>query len=94
MEPMKPMSPPEKWWPGALGDSPNSSGGQNDVRYAYFGQTHRLAVDSGDGKATVYDTGDHEIHGVQQAQGGDRSGWVFTSQKGEVKLSELKKIDG
>lgn len=95
MEPMKPMEPmkaPEKWWPDSLGDSPNSSGGQNEMRYAYFGDKHRLAVDAGDGKVTVYDTGDHQIHGVQQAQGGSRQDWVFTSDKGEVKLAELKKV--
>lgn len=90
MTPMKPLTV-DKWWPDSLGDSPDSSGGQNGVRYAYFGSTHRLAVDAGNGQVTVYDTGDHEIHGVQQAQGGDRSGWVFTSQKGEVKLADLSR---
>lgn len=83
----------DQWWPAALGDSPSSSGGQNDARYAYFSATHRLAVDAGSGKVTVYDTGDHEIHGVQQAQGGDRSQWVFTSQRGEVELDQLQQVD-
>ena len=96
MEPMKPMEPmkaPERWWPESLGDSPNSAGGQNEMRYAYFGGKHRLAVDTGGGKISVYDTGDHHISGVQQAQSGGGKNVVFTSQNGEVKLDELKKVD-
>ena len=40
--PLKPGSGGNNWWPGDLG-SPSSSGGQNNVRYAYFPQTRRLA---------------------------------------------------
>jgi hypothetical protein len=90
MAPMKPMSPPKQWWPAALGDSPNSSGGQNEARYAFFGDKKRLAVDLGDGKIKVYDTGDHIISGVQQQQGGGKRDLVFTSQHGVVALDELK----
>ncbi len=90
MAPMKPMSPPKRWWPENLGDSPNSSGGQNEARYAFFGDKKRLAVDLGDGKIKVYDTGDHSISGVQQQQGGGKRGVVFTSQHGAVALDKLK----
>ena len=31
------------WWPADLG-RPTSTGAQNDVRYAYFAQTRRLAI--------------------------------------------------
>ena len=42
-----------QWWPAELG-FPNGSGGQNQVRYAYFNTARRLAVElSGD--VTVYD---------------------------------------
>ena len=94
MEPMKPMSSSQdRWWPKSLGDSPNSAGGQNEVRYAYFGDKHRLAVDTGDGKIGVYDTGGKTISGVQQAQSGDKRKVVFSGAQGEVDLDQLKKVD-
>ena len=43
-----------------------------------------------DGEVTLYDSGDHEIHGVSQSQGGEES-LTFSSQKGSVGLKELKK---
>ena len=93
MEPMQPMSTgQDRWWPASLGDSPNSSGGQNEVRYAYFGDKHRLAVDTGDGKVGVYDTGGQSISGVQQAQSGDGKKVVFTGSQGEIDLARLKKV--
>lgn len=69
LKPMKPMEPPVRWWPKDLGDNPDSAGGQNEARYAFFADKRRLALDSGDGKIEVYDTGDHLISGVQQHQG-------------------------
>ena len=90
---MKPMKKVEPWWPQSLGDSPNSAGGQNEARYAYFADSHRLAVDTGDGKVSVYDAGGHEIHGVRQQQSSDSGKkLVFTSQKGEVDLNALKPV--
>ena len=86
MEPMKPMDFGPKWWPEDLGE-PNTSGGQNDVKYAFFGDKHRLVVQK-DGKTTVYDSGDHRVSGVQQQQGGSSS-LAFTSQHGTVDLSAL-----
>lgn len=79
------------WWPAELGQ-PNSSGGQNDIRYAYFGHANRLAVDIA-GTVTVYDTGDHMISGVSQQQG---NGWTvtFTSQYGTVPVSSLRVVGG
>jgi len=79
------------WWPADLGQ-PNSSGGQNDIRYAYFGHANRLAVDNG-GTVTVYDTGDHVISGVSQQQG---NGWTltFSSQYGTVPVSSLRVVSG
>ncbi len=92
MKPMEPMKAPERWWPENLGDQPNSAGGQNETRYAFFGDQKRLAVDTGDGQAQIYDTGDHRISGVQQQQGGDGKKVTFTSQHGEVDLAELKRV--
>jgi hypothetical protein len=90
MKPMEPMKAPERWWPQELGENPNSAGGQNETRYAFFGDKQRLAVDTGDGKAQVYDTGDHRISGVQRHQSGGGRKVTFTSQHGEVDLATLK----
>jgi hypothetical protein len=45
MKPMAPMKAPERWWPEKLGEHPDSAGGQNEMRYAFFGDHKRLAVD-------------------------------------------------
>jgi hypothetical protein len=92
MSPMKPMSPPERWWPAELGENPNSAGGQNDTRYAFFADTRRLAVDLGQGDVHVYDTADHRISGVQQHQDSSGRKVTFTSQHGEVALDKLKRV--
>jgi hypothetical protein len=91
MKPMEPMKPVRPWWPEDLGQ-PETSGGQNDLRYAYFAASHRLAV-SRDEKVTLYDTGSYEVSGVQQQQGGDNSDLTFSSQKGPVPLSELQTVN-
>ena len=82
-----------QWWPAELG-SPNGSGGQNQIRYAYFSVARRLAVDL-NGHVTVYDTLDHQIGGVSQQQGGGSS-LTFTSQYGTVSVSSLPvvSVDG
>ncbi len=74
------------WWPSEL-HAPNSTGSQNDMRYAYFGDARRLAVDRG-GKVTVYDTLDHQIGGVSQQQSGSAS-LTFSSQHGPIDLATL-----
>jgi hypothetical protein len=84
------MKAPERWWPEELGENPNSTGGQNETRYAFFGEGKRLAVDTGDGNVRVYDTGDHRISGVQQHQSSNGRKVTFTSQRGEVDLATLK----
>jgi hypothetical protein len=75
-----------QWWPAELG-SPNGAGAQNQVRYAYFNQNHRLAVEL-HGHVTVYDTLDHRISGVSQQQGRGGS-LILTSQHGTVSVSTL-----
>lgn len=77
------------WWPEQLGNAA-SVGSQNDLRYAYFPASRRLAIDVG-GRVTIYDTGDHQIGGFSQQQGGDRS-LTFTSQYGLVRVSDLNVV--
>ena len=78
--------PRANWWPAELG-SPNSSGSQNNVRYALFSGMRRLAVETG-GDVWVYDTLDHQIGGFSQQQGMGSS-ITFSSQFGTVVLSSL-----
>jgi hypothetical protein len=77
------------WWPSDL-RFPNSTGSQNGVRYAYFGQARRLVIDVG-GTITVYDTLDHQIGGFSQQQsvGGTLS---FNSQYGLIDVASLPVI--
>ena len=81
------------WWGPEL-RWPDSSGAQNGVRYAYFSQAHRLAIEV-NGQVTIYDTQDHQIGGVsqQQGQGGSLS---FSSQYGQIDVNRLPvlSIDG
>lgn len=81
------------WWPAELG-VPAATGAQNNIRYAFFPATQRLAVEI-NGHVTVYDTQDHQISGVAQQQSTDAS-LTFTSQYGLVRVANLPvvSIDG
>lgn len=79
------------WWPRELGD-PSSVGSQNDMRYAVFPLKHLLVIDD-HGRTMTYDTGDHRISGVSQAQSTD-STLTFVSQHGVVRVSDLARADG
>lgn len=74
------------WWPQELGQ-PGSTGAQNDLKYAYFPATCRLAILL-NGQVTIYDTGEHQIGGFGQQQSGDQS-LTFTSQFGLVRVADL-----
>ena len=73
-------------WPSELG-APASVGAQNDLRYAYFPEPRRLAIQQG-GRLRVYDSGEHRISGFSQQQSGDQS-LTFTSQFGVVRVADL-----
>jgi hypothetical protein len=81
------------WWPADLGQ-PTSTGAQNNVRYAYFGQTRRLAIEV-NGRITIYDTLDHQISGFSQQQSTGAS-LTFSSQHGLEDVASLPvlSIDG
>lgn len=81
------------WWPADL-RWPNSTGAQNGVRYAYFAQARRLAIEV-NGKVTVYDTLDHQIGGFSQQQSVGGS-LTFSSQYGLVDVASLPvvSVDG
>ncbi|MGG7566918.1 SHOCT domain-containing protein [Rhodovulum sp. DZ06] len=85
------------WWPDGLG-VPGAVGGQNAMRYAYFPQARRVAVDFGDGSpVAVLDALDHSIGGWSQQQSGwgdPYQGVSFSSQYGQFALSSLPRVDG
>ncbi len=80
------------WWPAELGN-PSSTGSQNSLRYAYFPEIRRLAIDLG-GSIEVYDTTGFNIQGFGQQQGGDAASITFTSQRGTVRLHSLPRVYG
>ncbi len=75
-----------QWWPAELG-SPASTGAQNDLRYAFFPDARRLAIQQ-DGLVRVYDTGEHRLSGFSQQQGGGQS-LTFMGQFGLVRVADL-----
>ena len=85
--------PSGDWW-GADLRWPTSTGAQNGVRYAYFAQARRLAIEVG-GRVTLYDTLDHQIGGFSQQQGAGGS-LTFSSQHGWVEVARLPvvSVDG
>ena len=82
---------PKPWFPAHLG-APAATGGQGELRYAYFPDSRRLVVEL-QGKATTYDTGEHLITGIAQAQSNDQGSVTFTSQRGTVRLADLARVD-
>ena len=92
MKPMTPLKAPERWWPDELGEHPDSAGGQNDTRYAFFVEKKRLVLDLGNQHFELYDTADHRISAVQQDQRGGSRKVTFTSQHGQVDLAQLKRV--
>jgi hypothetical protein len=81
------MRQPSDWWPADLG-TPSAVGAQNDLRYAVF--PGRLVIKDR-GHVEIYDTGDHRISGVAQAQSADQT-LTFTSQNGLVRVMDLPRI--
>lgn len=79
----------QNWWPQTLG-MPSALGSQNNMHYAYFANSHRLAVKTNN-EVWVYDTLDHQIGGFSQQQGMG-SDILFTSQYGTVNLNTLPVI--
>jgi hypothetical protein len=77
------------WWPMNLGTA-SAVGAQNDLQYAVFPGTRRLAIKDGE-HIEIYDTGNHRIFGVAQAQSVDQT-LTFTSQDGLVRVKDLLKV--
>jgi hypothetical protein len=79
------------WYPSEFG-SPSSSGGQNNMRYAYFpNPTDRLVVEL-NGYMTVYNTFGYNISGVSQQQSGNGFNLQFSCQYGYVDVNSLPQV--
>lgn len=87
--PFNTPSSSHNWWPEEWG-SPSMSGAQNQMRYAYFPHHNRLIIQHTDG-THVYDTKGFLLLGVSQQQGGLQS-LTFSSQQGEVSLTDFKEL--
>ena len=78
------------WYPTELG-SPDASGGQNEMRYAYFANAHRLVIEV-NGYQTIYDTGNYAIGGVSQQQSNGVQELTFTTPHATIQINVLKII--
>ena len=84
--PPPPPSTSPDWWPAGLGRA-SATGSQNGTRYACFPDARRVAVEQA-GAVTVFDSGDHRITGVSQAQSASQD-LSFSSQLGTIRATDL-----
>jgi hypothetical protein len=77
------------WWPANLGAA-SAVGAQNDLEYAVFPESRRLAIKDGE-RVEIYDTGNHRIFGVAQAQSAQQT-LTFRGQEGLVRVKDLPKV--
>jgi hypothetical protein len=77
-------------WPSELGVA-STSGGSAEMRYAYFPQNRRLAVELC-GVVTIYDTAEYQFRGMLQAHSAETVGTSILTQRGRVRLSDLATV--
>jgi hypothetical protein len=58
------------------------------MRYAYFPQNRRLAVELR-GVVTIYDTAEYQFRGMLQAHSAETVGASILTQRGRVRLTDL-----
>lgn len=78
------------WWPAELGRA-TMVGEQNNTRYAYFPERHRLVLLK-DEVMTTYDTTGYKLTGVSQQQNDNKQNVAFQSDKGTVTVDDLKEV--
>jgi hypothetical protein len=74
-------------WPSELGIA-STSGSSPEMRYAYFPQNRRLAVEWR-GVVTIYDTAEYQFRGMLQAHSAETVGMSILTQRGRVRLVDL-----
>lgn len=80
----------KKWW-SSEHHNPTFSGGQNNIRYAYFVSQHRLVIQQ-DSKELTYDTSPHILSGVSQQQTNTIKNLAFHTQGGQTVTVEDFKL--
>jgi hypothetical protein len=63
------------------------------MRYAYFSQKRRLAVEW-NGVLTIYDTAEYQFRGMLQAHSAEAVGVSILTQRGRVRLVDLTIVSG
>ena len=61
------------------------------MRYAYFPQNRRLAVEW-DGVLTIYDTAEYQFRGMLQAHSAETVGVSILTQRGRIRLADLATV--
>jgi hypothetical protein len=77
-------------WPAELGIA-STSGTSPEMRYAYFPQIRRLAVEW-HGVLTIYDTAAYQFRGMLQAHSAEAVGTSILTQRGRVRLADLATV--
>src|SRR3984957_16062639 len=84
------QSVPDSRWPSDLGIA-STSGSSSEMRYAYFPQNRRLAVEWR-GVVTIYDTAEYQFRGMLPAHSAETVGMSILTQRGRVRLTELATV--
>jgi hypothetical protein len=77
-------------WPSELGTA-STSGASPEMRYAYFPQNRRLAVEWR-GVLTIYDTAGYQFRGMLHAHSAESVGVSILTQLGRVRLADLSTV--
>lgn len=85
-----PFNSPTNWWPSELGH-PSSTGGQNQLSYAYFPEKRLVAVREGE-IISIFDTTGHEVSGFSQQQQNNLQGLHLSSNHGLIPILSLPRV--
>jgi hypothetical protein len=88
LRPQQPVS--DSSWPKELGIA-STSGSSSEMRYAYFPQNRRLAVEWR-GVVTIYDTAEYQFRGMLPAHSAENVGMSILTQRGRVRLTDLATV--
>jgi hypothetical protein len=88
LRPQQPVS--DSSWPKELGIA-STSGSSSEMRYAYFPQNRRLAVEWR-GVVTIYDTAEYQFRGMLPAHSAETVGMSILTQRGRVRLTDLATV--
>jgi hypothetical protein len=78
------------WWPSELGQ-PGSTGGQNQLSYAYFPEKQRVAVRDGE-TVSIFDSSGHAVRGFSQQQQNNIQGLHLSSDRGLIPVLSLPRV--